>query len=520
MTTFTHTHTPLLSQQVIALERAAGREAYALFMEQGTGKTLVFLEEAMRLYARGHIDCICVLAPNGVHENWVLTEALLHIPDTVPFQSAYWSAAANRKERAALDAIMTPRAAGAPAPLRMLTCNFEALLTDRCFKFVEAFVRSGKCYIVADESHKIKDMGSRRTKRSINLSKQAVVRRIGTGTNVANSPVDVFAQFEFLDPHGQHNMLGTHSLVAFRKEYCDLLPPQHGVIRHILERKERALGRKLTEHEKEVMMPAIVRQDEMGRPIYKNLDQLQALLAAHSYRVLKTDCLDLPPQEYTTRYFHLTAAQRRVYDQMENEYRYVLDDNTALYTTRLVALSKLQQITSGFLLMKDGSSLYLEDNPRIELLRSELEDFDRPAIIWSQFKEEQRNIERMLKGMGRGVETVNGDTPMGRRQSIRAEFMAGNLQYINAHPETLGTGFTLTRANLNIYYSNGFKLIDRVQSEARTHRIGAAGESVEYRDFVAIDTRDDDVVWALQHKLDTAAIINGDPERKLWSTRA
>lgn len=509
MTPYQHSRTPLMQQQVAALEKAAGRRAFAYLMEQGTGKSLVIIEEALRLYAAGAIDAVAVIAPNGVQENWILGELPKHVPETIPTRAAYWSATPNRREKAALERLMTPRAVGAPPPLRWLGVNYEALLTDKCFRFVESFLRSGKAMIVADESQKIKGHNSRRTRRALNLRKGAAYRRIATGTPIANGPLDAFSQFAFLE----EGLLGTDSLVAFRKEYCELLPDSHGIMRHIRTRRERALGRELKDWEWERMAPAMVAQDAHGQPIYKNLDRLAALIAPHAYRVLKEDCLDLPPKQYESRFFHLTKAQRANYDMMEREFRHVLQDGSLLITTRLVALQKLCQITSGFILMRNGDVSYIEDNPRIELLCSEVEDITEQGLIWSQYKEEQRNISRMLTELGHTHETINGDVSMKRRREIRDEFQAGNLQWINAHPETLGAGFTLTAGKINLYYSNGFNLTQRIQSEDRTHRIGTLG-TIVYRDLIAIDTRDDDVVWALQRKLDVSAMINGDPERK------
>lgn len=506
---YTYTKTKLMAHQVVALERAAGKKGFALLMEQGTGKTVVFLEEGMRLHATGEIDCILVLAPNGVHENWILDQVPAHIPDDFPCVAAYYATDATIKERKAIDRVMTPRKVGEVLPLRILSVSYDSLLVDKAFKDAESFVSSGKCMIVADESHKIKNMDARRTRRAINLRKQCPYRRIGTGTVTAGNPLDAFSQFSFLE----EGLLGTESLVVFRKEYCELLPQTHGVVRHIIERRERALGRKMSSQEIERFMPAIVATDPQGRPIYKNLDKLQALIAPHSYRVLKTDCLDLPEKQYETRYFRLTPAQRRVYGMMEKEQRHILEDGTVLTATKLVAMSKLRQITSGFVLMRDGTVSYLEDNPRVQLLHEELESIAEQGVIWSQYKEEQRSIARVCKELGVTCETVNGDVPMKRRREIRDEFKAGNLQWISAHPATMAEGYTLVQGKVVYYYSNGFNMIERVQSEDRTHRIGQ-NDTVTYRDFVAIDTRDDNVVWALQHRLDTAAMISGDPARK------
>jgi SNF2 family DNA or RNA helicase len=148
-----------------------------------------------------------------------------------------------------------------------------------------------------------------------------------------------------------------------------------------------------------------------------------------------------------------------------------------------------------------------------------VEDETRSVIIWAQYKEEIRNIVKLLRSMGFTADAVNGEVAMGARRQIREDFQSGALQFIVAHPGAMGTGFTLTAATLVIYYSNDFSLENRLQSEDRAHRIGQK-QSVHYTDFVAIDTKDDDVVYALQHKLDTATLIQGDPARQQrWTPR-
>jgi SNF2 family DNA or RNA helicase len=509
--------TKLMKHQQKGLEKMYDKTGFALLMEQGTGKTLTFIEEALRLYADGKIEAVFILAPNGVHENWVLDQCPTHIPETIPARATYYCSDMNRREKAAMEWVRAPRKPGEVPPLRILSMSYDSLCTDAGWKVAIAFVRACPTLLIADESQRIKTPSATRTKRSLNLRRFAKYRRIGTGTVATNSPVDVFSQFEFLE----EGLLGTSSLPVFRAEYCELLQPGHGMLRHIVDRSLRSSGRDVTKDQRQKVMERtqIVAKDSMGRPIYKNLDRLQALIEPHSFRVLKEDCLELPPKTYETRYFHLGKKQRDSYDRMEKELRYILEDGTMVTASKLTAMGKLRQMTSGFIMFRDGSIEYLEDNPRIQLLKDTLEDELRQGIIWAQYKEEIRNIVAAIRKMGMAAEAVNGEVAMGKRRGIREDFQAGKLQWIVAHPGAMGTGFTLTAAKLVIYYSNDFSLENRLQSEDRAHRIGQT-DSVQYLDFVAIDTKDDDVVWALQHKLDTATMIQGDPQRqRRWEAR-
>ena len=81
-------------------------------------------------------------------------------------------------------------------------------------------------------------------------------------------------------------------------------------------------------------------------------------------------------------------------------------------------------------------------------------------------------------------------------------------------PQTGGYGITLTQANTVIYYSNGYDLEKRVQSEDRAHRIGQK-KTVTYIDLIAEDTVDEKIVKALRDKINIASEVMGE-ELKEW----
>ena len=65
-----------------------------------------------------------------------------------------------------------------------------------------------------------------------------------------------------------------------------------------------------------------------------------------------------------------------------------------------------------------------------------------------------------------------------------------------------------------IYYSNGYDLEKRLQSEDRAHRIGQK-KSVTYVDIIADKTVDQKIVKALKNKINIASQIMGE-ELKSW----
>jgi SNF2 family DNA or RNA helicase len=110
-----------------------------------------------------------------------------------------------------------------------------------------------------------------------------------------------------------------------------------------------------------------------------------------------------------------------------------------------------------------------------------------------------------------GVKAVRYDGAVdaaGRTYAIDL-FQNGDARAFVANPAAAGEGLTLHAATTVIYYTNSFKLTDRLQSEDRAHRIGQK-HNVTYVDLVASDTVDEKIVGALRDKLDVASIVTGD----------
>ena len=88
------------------------------------------------------------------------------------------------------------------------------------------------------------------------------------------------------------------------------------------------------------------------------------------------------------------------------------------------------------------------------------------------------------------------------------------VKFFIGNPQTAGYGITLTAANNVIYYSNGYDLEKRLQSEDRAHRIGQT-KSVTYVDFIAPKTVDEKIVKALRSKMNIANQIM-DEDWRAW----
>lgn len=501
-------------------------KAFALAAEQGTGKTWMLLNDMERQFGRNRINAAAVIAPKGVHTNWVRREIPKHME--APVRSEVWVSGAGVKHTQRLKKLLVP---GNSEELTVLSINIDALNTKPGREYLRSFLMAYDAMLVIDESSRIKNMTSSRTKHAIEVGAYATTRRIASGTMITGGPQDAFAQFEFLAPG--KGLLGTRSYRAFVAEYSELLPPEHGLVRSIarehmrkrlrpetIEAKVAELLREHPELSREQAIDAIatkwapqmLAKDAIGRPVYRNLDKLTKLMAPYTYRILKSECLDLPAKMYQLITYELEPAQKRVYEKLRDELVFERDDGDIDRFSALTKLMKLRQAVSGFV-MVDGEPVALaESHPRIELLEDIIEDVQGQFIIWASFKEEIAQICRLLRKLGIAHVEYHGDVNDADREAAVDQFQAGVARVFVGQPMSGGIGLTLTAATTAIYYSCDFSLENRLQSEDRCHRIGSTSNPIYdnkilYIDIAAEGTIDERIAEALQAKEDVANTI-------------
>ena len=474
--------TKAMKHQVEGARRLdANPEYYALGAEQGTGKTWMLLNDAERQFEAGAIEGLLVIAPKGVHTNWILREIPNHMG--TEYLAEFWLSGAGKRHMARLEKFLTNEPKKA---LMVMAINVDAVNTKKGLDYVQRFLRRYRCMIVIDESQRIKNPAAKRTKRILSLAPFAVSRRIASGTLVANSPNDLFAQYEFL----RTGLLGTTSHRAFVAEFSELLPPNHPMVQEIASRSRGGSS------------PQIVKRDRDGNPKFKNLEKLSALMSPVTFRVLKKDCLDLPEKIYKVHDFEMTPTQRRLYDGVKEDLRYERADGEIDIFTALTLINKLQQITSGFIMVDGEPTELKEAKPRMDALKEILEDCEGQVIIFAKFKEELRHIA----GLYPDSVQYHGSVSTKDREIAVDSFQAGKVKYFIGNPAAAGTGLTLTAASTVIYYSCSYNFEERSQSEDRAHRIGTK-QNVVYIDLVARNSIDERIANALTMKARTASQI-------------
>lgn len=482
--------------QLKHLVEKAERTVWGLRWEQGCAKTKPTIDTFAFLYFNGKVDAMLVIAPNGVHRNWTSDELPAHLPHELLRQARimHWDNS-KKKTKAAIEERKLLLSHKGPV---VLTAPYSIFTTTDGKNFIWSFFKRRKVMYVLDEAHHIKTPGISRTKSIIKSAQYATYRRILTGTLVAQRPFDCYAPIRFLDPTFWARR-GMGTFAAFKAYFGIFTKGQQ----HYIEQDEKGNDvQKVREYD--VLVD------------YRNLDKLADMIALISDRVEKVQVLpDLPPKLYQKRYFKLTPALRKAYNELRDDYMLQLDSGNIIEAElAIVRLTKLQQITCGYVVTDSLEPVeVLEDpNPRIELLKEILEELDAPVIIFCRFKEDVNQIMKAIPPKWKAVR-YDGSISADAAAKAKQAFQDGTS---NAFVTTLGKGsegLTLIRATTVVYYSNDFKLVQRIQSEDRPHRPGQKN-AVTYIDIIAEGTCDVKIIKSLRTNFDIAQRVNRDVLRE------
>lgn len=496
------------AHQDTARKLSRGKRLFAYLCEMGTGKSKMVLDEWGERVYEGKVHDLLILAPAGSYRNWdqdkgteLPSELRKHLaPDLFrATRTAAWVSGAgviaqdNLRRFLGLPKPGTDPSEARRIPLsqpRVFVVNIEALSrTEEAIAACVAFLRcpGRRVMMVIDESTAIRNDRALRTKTIMTLRDLADLRRIMTGMVSPRSPMDLFSQFEFLD----WRILGHESIYTFKRRYC------------VLEEMRVYAG--LAENGK----PKFRKFDVIVG--YKNLPELQKKIAPYSYRVLKSECLDLPPKIYLQREVELTDEQRRMYNELvlfsTTEFKQAIHVTTTMIITKML---RLHQITCGHTVDEEGKLHDVKSN-RIDALMEVIEEHSGKVVIWVNYRHEIEKIVAALeKEYEKGCVVQFHGGNRGSRHHDESRFLSDpSCRFMVATQSAGGRGNTWVNASLIIYFSNNYDLELRMQSEDRSHRDGLK-HSVTYVDIVAPKTVDEKILKVLRKKLNMTTLISGE----------
>jgi len=460
--------------QRAALNSSANENQWAYFMEMGTGKTKVTIDNFAYLYFKNKINAVLIIAPKSVYTIWE-NEIETHIPNDIKYKIFKWNID-KPKDYASLNK---------SKDFRIFLINVEALSTKRGLDACADYLSKNTLnFVVLDESTTIKNRSAKRTKNILRLRSLSHIRRILTGSPITKSPLDLYTQCQFLSPE----LLGFTSYLTFRNRYAEMADLPVGSGRFIQIPK-----------------------------YYKRLDELEDKLKGFSTRIRKDQCLDLKPKIRQRRYIELEGKNKALYNKLREHALAIVEDSTISFSNKLTEIIKLHQVCNGFTKDDDGKILQLHDQ-KIDALKEILDETDGKVIIWANYLWNIHQIkhELMVKYGEKSTVCIFGEVSVeDRRQAVKRIQEDPETRFLVANPTTGGFGLTLTACNTVIYYSNNYNLEVRMQSEDRAHRLGQKG-SVVYVDIVAKNTLDEAIMKSLINKGKIAAKTLGEEELKSW----
>lgn len=463
------------TQQHAALDKCEGQEAFAFLMEMRTGKTKVTLDDWGRLELAGKCQDLAVIAPGGVYKTW--QEACReHLSADLQQRARIftWRSGSGAKEIASFLLDMTRP--------RVFLMNVEALSSVKAARAaMTVFLKARTAMLAIDEATIIKNPSAARTK-FINrvLSPLADYRRILSGLLTPKGPLDLYAPFEFLD----YRILNQRSYYGFRSRYSVMTTAYFG-------------GRSI--------------QQVVG---YRNLEELQHLVAKASYRCTLADCYDLPPKVYMKREVPMTPEQARIYKELKTFATAALSATEHVTATVVIAqIIRLHQVLCGHTVDEMGTAHEIAEN-RTAALVELMSETEEKAIIWCSYDHDVRKVSAAL-GEEFGAESVArfwGGNRAEREQEESRFKTDPACRFMVATAAAGGRGRTWDIANLVVYYSNSYDLEHRSQSEERPQAVGKSN-SVTYIDLLTPDTVDEVIIKALRAKISLATTIQGDDYR-------
>lgn len=450
-----------------AIAKTFRSDAMALFMRMGTGKSKVIIDTSTALFYMQHIQAVVMMLPLAVKAVWMGKKGELATHSPCPYiivdvdSDFDWTDVPPRQDR-----------------LVWLFAGIESFSQGKTFDRLLPYLQNYKCLAAIDESSRIKNEKAIRTKRAKEIGAAAVTRLISTGTPATRNIVDLYAQFDFLDP----NIIGAGDIFAFRNRYC--------------------------------IMGGYKKKEIVG---YDHIDELMGLIEPYTYRCDKPK--GMPEQLWAHRDIKMHPEQLEMYRKVRKGK--LPEVKVANVLNRM---GKLQEIAGGFLredpkevqhpitgriVKQQGKIIWQlppEKNPKIRELHDQFEEMgDESLIIWCKFRWEMDQVAAAMSKHG-PTEKMNGDTPDEERIAIKDRFQARKTRILVANQQIGGIGHTFTASHLAHYYSNTNSLEDRLQSEDRIHRRGQ-DENCLYTDLLASGSVDYTIYGSLSAKKDLDVYI-------------
>ena len=427
------------SHQKKALSYLFKRDAAALYTDMGTGKTKVMID----LMQSRNFKRVLVVAPKKACDVWVKQIALHGVGGkfrTYPCQNL-----SKAKVTELLLGIPKWTKSRTQEETYVFIINYEKVW-DKNIERVLSRKTFGLDCIICDESHRIKGPRSNCTMALTRLGKLVPHRYLVTGTPLAENPIDVYAQYKFLD----RTIFGDN-FGAFRDEYENLDIVLTTRIGHRIRDKKEP---------------------------FKNLDQLREKMFSCAFYIESS--VELPEQTDIEWNFEMPKRTQKLYDEFIEDSAYEMNGMWLSADNVLVNILKLQQLTSGYACVEDidtkEKKILNVDKARVEAFNEILEELpeNEPLVVFCNYKKDIKNVRRACKEAGLLFSELHGG-----KDTLKS-WQDGKTQVIILQYSSGSESIDLTRARYCVYYSLTRRLSLYEQSRKRIHRPGQTRPCVYY----------------------------------------
>lgn len=448
---------PMWEHQKRAIEAAKALENYGFFMEMGVGKTATCINTIREVWnEKKRLPRTLILCPPIVIENWK-AEWLKN--SKIPSESITCLVGSGKKREEKLrENGFDPGKGLLP---HIFITNYQALLMPELYDRLLTWQPE---VVVFDECHKLKDYKSKTSKlaeRIVNGRMTLTKDRLKltgprpyvyclSGSPILNNAMDIFQQYKILDAGETFGC----NFFAFRSRYF----------------RDKNAG--------------MNRQNYFPnwQPNPGALDEIAGKMMRNSMRVLKKDCLDLPPLVKETIKVPMTPEQNRIYNEMLKDYVTFFEKegkgHVASATLAITKGLRLMQLASGFVKTVDEKEVPVGEgySPKQEALKELLEELlpgGHKVIVWAVWKQNYEQIREVLRELKVEWAEVHGEIPGTQKFNQVDRFNYGPARVLLGHPGSGGIGINLVSASYAIFYSRNFSLEQDLQAEARNYRGGS-----------------------------------------------
>lgn len=346
--------------------------------------------------------------------------------------------------------------------------------------------------VIIDEVHRIKDPKSQ-ISRALKAATGNARFRFGlSGTPIAAKPDDLYSALNWMWPEV------FSSRTKFNDRFMDMTfnawdqPVVIGVKRH------------------------------MEAEFFGGLDP-------HLRRMPKDVILQfLPPIIRERKDVEMSPKQAKAYKQMENQMLAELNGEILITDSPLTRMMRLLQFSSSYAELIETDEMIFnpytqEEEPKqkvvltdpsatLDAFIDDIEDFGEESVV--VFAVSRQLVDLLAKRLDKlkiKYGLITGAQTAIERQIHMDNFQEGKIKFILCTIAAGGTGITLTRGSITAFLQRSWSMIENLQAEARTHRIGSEiHERIRIIDYVTAGTVQERVFEAINEKSRNLQLILRD----------